>query len=164
MRELRVDCRLVTSQLLEAVLSHPGLRSVHLSLTDLSSVEPHLPARLRHRLEQVDMWSSELTSQQLEAILTAAQASSTLRKLNLGNNKLSLLEPELMAMAVNSLEDVDIRHTLLTREQVEAILNQSLVKTSLKRLVLGRLSGGVEQDLVGRAQQGIKELLLFYVL
>ena len=67
-------------------------------------------------------------------------------------------------MAVNSLEEVDIRHTLLTREQVEAILNQSLVKTSLKRLVLGRVSGGVEQDLVGRAQQGIKELSLFYVL
>ena len=135
-----------------------------LPLTDLSTVEPHLPARLLHRLEQVDMWSSELTSQQLEAILTAAQASSTLRKLNLGNNKLSLLEPELVAMAVNSLEEVDIRHTLLTREQVETILNQSLVKTSLKRLVLGRVSGGVEQDLVGRAQQGIKELSLFYVL
>ena len=57
-----MDCRLVTSELLEAVLSHPGLRSVDLSLTDLSSVEPHLPARLLHRLEQVDMWSSELTS------------------------------------------------------------------------------------------------------
>ena len=57
----------------------------------------------------------------------------------------------------------DIRHTLLTKEQVEAILNQSLVQTSLKRLVLGRVSGVVEQDLVVRAQQGSKEILIFYV-
>ena len=160
---MRVDWRLVTEELLEAVLRHPGLRSVDLSLTDLSTVEPHLPARLLHRLEEVDMWSSELTRQQLEAILTAAESSSTLRKLNLGNNKLSLVEPWLLARAVNRLEEVDIRHTLLTKEQVEAILSQSLVKTSLKRLVLGRVSGGVEQDLVVRAQHGIKEIILFYV-
>ena len=164
MRQVKVEDQAVSSEVLEAVLRHPGLRTLDLSLTDLSSVEPGLPARLLHRLEEVDMWSTELTRQQLEAVLTAAEASCTLRKLNLGNNNLSLVEPGLLARAVNSLEEVDIRHTLLTKEQVEAILSQSLVQTSLKRLVMGRFTGGVEEDLVVRAQSVIKELSLCYVM
>ena len=154
----------MTKELLEAVLRHPGLRKMDLSLTDLSSVSPDLPARLVQRLEEVDMWNTELTTQQLEAVLTAVSTSSTLRKLNLGNNNLSLVEPGLLARAVNSLEEVDIRHTLLTKEQVEAILSQSLVKTSLKTLVMGRISGGVEEDLVVRAQDVISELSLCFVM
>ena len=150
--------------MLEAVVRHPGLRTLDLSLTDLSSVEPELPARLAHKLEDLDMWNTELTTRQLEAVLKAATTSSTLRKLNLGNNNLSLVEPELLARAVNRLVDVDIRHTLLTKEQVEAILSHSLVQTSLKTLVLGRVSGTVEQDLVDRAQHVISELSLCYVM
>ena len=153
----------MTCDLLEAVVRHPGLRTLDLSLTDLSSVEPELPARLAHKLEDLDMWNTELTTRQLEAVLKAATTSSTLRKLNLGNN-LSLVEPELLARAVNRLVDVDIRHTLLTKEQVEAILSHSLVQTSLKTLVLGRVSGTVEQDLVDRAQHVISELSLCYVM
>ena len=145
-------------------MRHPGLRTLDLSLTDLSSVEPELPARLAHKLEDLDMWNTELTTRQLEAVLKAATTSSTLRKLNLGNNNLSLVEPELLARAVNRLVDVDIRHTLLTKEQVEAILSHSLVQTSLKTLVLGRVSGTVEQDLVDRAQHVISELSLCYVM
>ena len=154
----------MTCDVLEAALRHPGLRTVDLSLTDLSSVGPDLPASLALRLEDLDMWNTELTTSQLEAVLTAATTSSTLRKLNLGNNNLSLVEPGLLARAVNRLEEVDIRHTLLTKEQVEAILSHSLVQTSLKTLVLGRVSGRVEQDLVVRAQNVISELSLCYVM
>ena len=161
---MRVEWRLVTCDVLEAVIRHPGLRTLDLSLTDLSSVPACLPARLVQRLEELDMWNTELTTRQLEAVLSAATTSSTLRKLNLGNNNLSLVEPGLLARAVNSLEEVDIRHTLITREQVEAILSQSLVQTSLKTLVMGRVSGGVQQELVVRAQQVISELSLCYVM
>ena len=150
--------------MLEAVVRHPTLRTLDLSLTDLSSVGPDLPARLAHSVEDLDMWNTELTTRQLEAVLNAATTSSTLRKLNLGNNNLSLVEPGLLARAVNRLEKVDIRHTLLTKEQVEAILSHSLVQTSLKTLVMGRVSGTVEQDLVVRAQHVISELSLCYVM
>ena len=97
MRHIRVEWRQVTCDVLEAVLRHPGLRTVDLSLTDLSSVPACLPARLVQRLEELDMWSTELTTHQLETVLTAATTTSTLRKLNLGNNKLSLVEPRLLA-------------------------------------------------------------------
>jgi hypothetical protein len=45
--------------------------------------------------------------------------------------------PDLLARAVNRLEEVRMEGTKLTKQQVEEILTQSLVETSLKDLRIG---------------------------
>ena len=56
----------------------------------------------------------------------------------------------MLARAVNSLEDVVLHDTQLSKQQAEAILSQSLRKTSLRRLVMKY--EGLDENLVARAR------------
>ena len=74
------------------------------------------------------------------------------------------MSPSLLASAVNRLEDANMSgDTELTLEQVEAILTQSLVKTSLRSLEISSVEGpdgllmdledmGMDEEFVGRAR------------
>ena len=86
-----------------------------------------------------------------------------MKKLYISYNDLSTVDPGLLASAVNRLEEVEMS-TVWSIEQVEAILRQSLVKTSLKKLGMW---GSVEdteldEDLVARARLAIEELYGLY--
>ena len=69
------------------------------------------------------------------------------------------VEPELLARAVNSLESVAMFFTNVSKRQAEEILSQSLVNTSLKKLWIKRVSGGLKADLVTRARKSISHLV-----
>ena len=60
-----------------------------------------------------------------------------LRKLDFTYTDLSSLEPGLLARAVVLLEDVSLRATMLTRQQIEEILTAINKDTRLKKLDLG---------------------------
>ena len=97
------------------------MKTLDISNTDLSSVEPTLLARAVTQLETVELWNTQLTTQQLEAILTAISRGTKLKSLNLSANRLHSLAPELLARAASRLETVKLVGGLVTSQQAEAI-------------------------------------------
>ena len=163
-REVRMNWRVeVSEEVMEAVARHPGLRLVEMCGANLSSVDAGLLARVVDKLEEVSFLDTELTGKQVEAVMTAIRAEGCLvKKLNISFNNLSTVEPRLLASLVNRLEEVRMYRTQLTVKQVEAVLTQSLVKTSLRKLVMegNEENSELDEDLVARARLAIGELEL----
>ena len=142
---------------------HPGLRVVKMREVNMSSVNGGLLASLVYRLEELGMETAELTSQQVEEIMTAIGAGGCLvklKKLDIQFNNMSTVDAGLLANAVNSLEEVYMYETDLKEEQMEAIMKQRLVKTSLRRLDMGiHRDLGLDMDLLARARLAVMGLL-----
>jgi len=94
-----------------------------------------LLARGVTRLE--DVYFTNITNEQSEAIFTAiSQNHSQLKKLNLRFINLSCVDPAILAKAVARLEEVHLRHTELSTEQLNSLLNSVQKHTKLKKLLL----------------------------
>ena len=70
---------------------------------------PSLLASAVNRPCELRMVNTKLTVVQLEAILTNICAeANNVKKLNISNNNLRAVDPDLLARAVNRLEEVEI--------------------------------------------------------
>ena len=72
----------------------------------------------------------------------------------------SSVKPGLLAKAVNSMEYVAMFCTNVSKRQAEDILSQSLVNTSLKKLWIRRVNGGLNTELVTQARSAIDHLCI----
>ena len=135
------------------------MKKLNISGNNLSGVDPGLLATALNRLEEVEMYGGTwLTVQQVEGILTGLHAG-LVKKLDISYNNMSTVDPGLLASAVNGLKEVVMFGTELTVQQAEAILTQSLVKTSVRSLRMGvHRVPGLDEDLVGRARLAIRNL------
>ena len=101
-----------------------SFKKLHISNTNLSTLGPVLLAGAVGRLEEVWVDGTTLTSQQATMVMTAlCKEDSRLKILDISKNDLSEVEPNILAHAVNGLEEVDLNTTKLTVEEVEAIVN-----------------------------------------
>ena len=87
------------------------------------------------KLEEVQ-FGRPVSGQQAEAIFAALAVQTTLKKLYIAFKDLSSLEAGMLARGVVGLEDVSLRNTQLTNQQVEAILTAIGKDTRLKKLNL----------------------------
>ena len=123
-RELRVEVGVkVSEEVLQAVARHQGLKKLVMNKIDLSTVEKGLIATVVGNLEAVEISQTQLTVQQLEAIITAIGAGDCLvKRLDISRNNLSTVCHSLLASAVNMIEEVNLSATQLTVQQMEAIM------------------------------------------
>ena len=122
-RGLRLPCgESASREMLKAVMRHRGLRRLDLRGATLASLEPDLLARAVAGMEELQLGNGPVSSQQAEAIFRAVTVQTKLQKLSVSFTDLSSLEPGLLARAVVSLEEVSLRATQLTSQQVEEIL------------------------------------------
>lgn len=128
-----------------------NVKMLSLFNTNLSTVKPHLLASAVTHVSQITLWSSRLTIKQTEAIFQALTSPGKLRVLDLSYNNLSTVSPKALAVTVNSLESVDLGCTCLRGEQVNAILSQALVATSLTSLWISGVKGEVNREAVVKA-------------
>ena len=137
-----------TKEIFNAIRSgHSQLKDLDIGRNNLSLVEPALLARAVTSLEIVNLSGAELTTQQLEAIFTTICAgASWLKTLCLASTKMYLVDSGLLAKAVNRLKVVYLSNLVLLKQQAEAILTESLVKTSLS--VLDMNYHELDEDLV----------------
>ena len=162
LEELEMWNRQVTGQQLEAVMTalcegDSGLKKLTIADNDLSSVDAGLLASAVKTLEGVEMYYTHLTVEQGTAIFTAInQENCNMKKLDISENNLSSVDTGLLARSVNMLEEVVMNRTELTVKQMEAILTQSLVKTSLRRLEMNMGDDWddleIDRELVARAR------------
>ena len=139
------------------------LEELNIGHNNLSLVDPTLFALLP-KLTRATLNFCQLTSAQAESLFTAMQAggSSKLKCLLLGKNNLAALQPALLASCVSSrLEELRMRQSSLSDEQVEEILQKSLLGTNLKILMLADVtSRNLDTDLVNAAKGLIEHVYL----
>ena len=110
------------------------LIELHIFGDDLSGVDPKLLANIAIKLEILEIGMSELTQQQTAAIFTAISEGINLTTLDIRENDLSGVDPELLANAVTNLEKLNIEFTELTQQQAAAILSNVSEATKLNEL------------------------------
>ena len=140
-----------------------GMKKLVLGSNNLSAVGPGLVVSAVKQVEELNVEKTQLTRKQAEAILIAiSEGICELKKLDISNNDFSTVSPWLLASALNRLEEVVISDdTQLTKEQVEAILTKSCLKTSLKKLQIAKVWADIlDGELVARAGFVIRELVL----
>lgn len=150
------NCNLVTeqaNQILEAISNDKtNIRSLDLSMNNLSEVNPDMFALAVSKLEVVTIHDTRLTPDQADAIFSAINEDSKLKSLNVADNYLSSLDIDLLLNTVTKLETLHLDNTEVTIPDLESILKQSLVETTLKHLELSE-SMFLDPELVGKAQQ-----------
>ena len=121
----------------------PSLVSLDISENQLVGVEPMLLARALARVERVAMKRTKLTLAQVTALVNsirydAVRGVPRLRSLSVRYAKFyNLVDPENLATAVSSLEEIDLSFTTMKIEQVKAIFKKLMKSSiSLKRLHL----------------------------
>jgi len=149
-----------------------SLTYLSLVLIDLSGVEPDTLAKALAKLKSVAFTECDLDCEQVEAVLKMIAKKSNITEMMLTgseNEPLDLTEvsPDILALDVNKLERFNLNNAVVTREQADKLLQQVLVKTCLKSLVLSKLTheDGTSiiftKDLVSKAE---KELDIFQTL
>jgi hypothetical protein len=152
--------RTQVNQLIFAICSNRNskLKKLNIRQNDLSTVEPTLLARTVANIQEVDINATSLNELQGKNIFYAIKGDFKLRKLNIGNNNLSSVEPRLMARTVNKLSSLEIYQADLTERQVGEILKHGLVNTSLQRLAIGKVNCEVDMYLVHNARSVYPDL------
>ena len=127
-------------------------------------MEGGLLARTVKSLVEVNLQETQMTHQQIVAILTTiGSGESQLKNLYIQYNNLSYLEPNIVAGCVNNLEEVNICRTHLDIETIEEICTAICVgATRMKTLNLSsnRLSS-VEAGLLAKAVNRLEEVVFF---
>ena len=111
-------------------------------------------------IEEGNLSATQLTVQQMEAIMTAiVDGDCLVTSLDISGKNLSTVNPGLMALAVNSLESMSMIASDMTKQHVEAILTQSLDKTSLKclSLIVSDPFFILDEDLMAKAHLAIRD-------
>eukprot|EP00092_Neocalanus_flemingeri_P034248 GFUD01037245.1.p1 GENE.GFUD01037245.1~~GFUD01037245.1.p1 ORF type:complete len:265 (-),score=79.60 GFUD01037245.1:63-749(-) len=142
-------------ELVRAVVRLTRLKYLDLRGNNLSSVEPGLLSEAVMDVKTVDMNDCQLTSQQVETILTAVSGQTKLKTLYIRGNNLSTVQPAVLAN-INWLQDVYMYNTQLTGQQITCILTRATQGTTLEWLVLARcVTGQVDKQIVEQARQAI---------
>ena len=146
------------SALATALAQGVRLKRLNLFQCDVSSVVPELLARAVTNLEEVTLWHSRLTTQQVEAVFRALASSSALRRLDISYNNLSSVEAGVLGQAVARLEMADMGSTSLTGNQVTSILTAVLRSSCLTSLWISGVQGEVDRQLVQQAGRLVPQL------
>ena len=120
-KEMRA--RVASEEFLQAVASHPALRSLDISDTPLPRIGADLLASSITGLTRLSIWETHLTTEQAEALLTRMTITHQLRILDMSYNDLSEVDPQLIARAGVELEELRLCGTSLTSEQSEALVS-----------------------------------------
>ena len=112
------------------------LKVLNIGNNDLMSVETDTLAKTVNKVEECNLYSCKMSVHQLEAIFKLLNEDCKLKILNMSGVTLSLVEVDVISKAIANLEEVDLRDTDLTTEQLEAIFMEIKSRRKLKNLIL----------------------------
>ena len=148
-----------TDSIFAAITEDSQLKSLDISINDLSSVEPRLLARAVKNLETQNVESGRLTTEQTESIFAAISEDSQLKSLDISKNDLSSVDPELLAKTIKILETLNVKCGRLTREQTESIFSAISEASQLKSLDISHNNlSSVEPRMLSRAVTMLESL------
>jgi hypothetical protein len=138
------------------------LRSLNIGDNCLRSLDPKLFAMGANCLY---LKFALLDKEHMIALLSAINETSALKKLKVNEGSVERLDPDhpdLVPIALNKLEEVDLTHAHLSTQEVSAILRESLNPNSkLKKLWLDRVVEVEDLDASLVLEVGAKIVLSF---
>ena len=157
-----LEMTLVTEEVLQAVLLHRGLRTLYLLNAKLLPIDTKLVVRVVTKVEVVRLYCTQLTTRQVEGVMKGITGNTGLRALEVLGTDLSMVEPQLLASALTTLERVNLSRTLLTQAQVEAVMEATKEDGSrLRELVMGGEElTTMDPLLLGPGLAGVEEVSL----
>ena len=108
----------VSAELLKAVAKHKGLRKLVMIETKLTEVPANLLAHVVANKREVNLGASDLTDQQVKAIVEAVKPNSPLSTLTLKSVNLSSLEVNSLLRLLTPLQELNICNCQLRPSQV----------------------------------------------
>ena len=133
----KLELRVVSEELCEALARHPGVKDLDIAGADLTSVTNATLVEIISKLEIAKLCSSLLTKDQVLELFRAIERGLHLKRLVLWDVDLSSLDPHLFGRSVTQLEELDLRSTELTPEQGEAIFASLEKEFKLRKLWVG---------------------------
>ena len=103
---------------------------------NISSIQSNVLAKGVSQIKELNMVGCNLTSEQAIAVFEAILQGCALKILNVSNNILSSLDPELIARSVNKLTKITIDSNKLTYNQITRILSLCAEETKLKGIII----------------------------
>ena len=148
----------------QAMEGKSSLKRLLISRNNLSSVEAKCLGKAAFQLLELNLFDTCLTEQQLDSLLTAICKGSTLRKLNIGRNNLSGVEPELFGKAVAILEEVNMRHCSITASQADQLMMAISTKGSQTRKlnIAENFLTSINPTLLAVALNTLEEAVLYF--
>ena len=163
--------QVVSEELLEAVVQHPGLKLINMancslfvnfvngkrSVASVVSIDSNLLAEVIAKTEEfkINMKNSKsLSSEQAGVIFPRISAGSSLKKFHLSACSLRSLPPQLLARSLCQLESVALENTSLTSQQMETLFNEMKANSNLCHLDLSEnLLSGVKTYFINSEQK-----------
>ena len=116
----------VSAELLKVVAEHKGLRRLVMIETKLTEVPANLLAHVVVNKREVNLGASDLTDQQVKAIVEAVKPNSPLSTLTLKSVNLSSLEVNSLPRLLTPLQELNICNCQLRPSQVNWIFMEIL--------------------------------------
>jgi len=151
-------------RVLELLDKSSKLKLLDLSCVDLSRVPAEFLARVLNKVEEVTLEDSMVQAHQLkEILLPISQGISVIRKLDLGEIEVAReLDPKILAMAVNKLEDFWFSGGFeeFSEDQIKMIFKEMSLGTNLKSLALEDFQhiDKVEPETLARALNNVESV------
>ena len=141
LEEITLVHDMITNDQAQAFFSNMSKKTFLKRLTiiknNLSMIEPNILAKGVRQLQEVTLVHCDLTTEQALTVCSAINEGSSMTSMNISYNKLTLVDKEVLAKAVNKLQNILIDNNQLTPEQITTILrickNQ---ETKLKKMIL----------------------------
>ena len=122
--------------LASSCLPSSSLQHLSLHMASLSTVPPLHLAQTLDSLTTACLSSCGLKPDQVQAVFQTLRENISLKELNLSQNSLSSVPSGVLARVVNRMVRVELTHCSLSRCQVQKVLQESLVSSSLQHLNL----------------------------
>ena len=110
------------------------LRFLDVSGNDLHQVDPHILAASLSRLERLSIRRAKITKVQAEAWFTRMRDGSKLKELDIRGTDLSSVDAALLGDAINMIDEVIMKSSRLSDEQIEGIFRTFGKDSKIKKL------------------------------
>ena len=107
------------SAIIAAFDGNLALREVDLSDLPLSGIEPRFIAEVLSRTRRLNLANTGLTIHQVSELLEVTSEEGSLEELDLSANQLGMINPELLATAMNRIRSVTLVDSGITMHQVD---------------------------------------------
>ena len=107
------------SAIITAFDGNPALREVDLSDLPLSGIEPRFFAEVLSRTKRLNLANTGLNIHQVSELLKVTSEEGSLEELDLSGNQLGMINPELLATAMNRIRSVTLLDSGITMHQVD---------------------------------------------
>ena len=135
------------------------LQKLRIMKINLSSIQSNILAKGVTQIKELIMVGCNLTSEQAIAVFEAILQGCAIKILDVSNNNLSSLDPELLAKAINRLTKIILDNNELTFIQITRILSLCAEKTNLKKMTIRKTDmADIESELLGRAVNNLEKV------